>query len=276
VVTVGSPTLITTQPANQNICIGDDAHFAVVAAGTGLSYQWQMSTNGGVTYTNLINSNPYSGVLSANLTVSQPPLSMSGMRFRVIVSGNTACANVGSAIATLTVNNLPAVSFYPAPYSKLLPGLTTTLYAVVVPNTISSFAWWHDGVIVPGATTNTYVVDFDHIGVYKLSVTDINGCTNFSDTMSIRDSALGKIFMYPNPSNGHFLLRMYSEPNKVIPLKVNVFNNMGTKVLTLPFTQTQSYQRIDINTRRCGKGIYWVELLDKDDKRISISRILVQ
>jgi len=276
VVTTSAPTLITTQPVDQNICIGNDAHFSVVAAGTGLSYQWQVTTNGGVTYSNLINIGPYSGVLSPNLTISQPTQAMSGSRFRVIVSGNAACANIASATAILTVNPLPAVSFYPAPYSKLLPGLTTTLYAVVTPNTTSSYTWWHDGVIVPGATTNTYLVDFDHIGVYKLSVTDINGCTNFSDTMSIRDSALGKIFMYPNPSNGYFLLRLYSGPNKVIPLTINVFNNMGTKVLSLPYTQTQSYQQIYINSRQYGKGIYWVELLDKDDKRISISRILVQ
>jgi subtilisin-like proprotein convertase family protein len=275
VITVGTPVVITTAPVNQNICLGSNAHFSVVAAGSGLSYQWQISTNGGATFTNLINGGNYNGVTTANLTVTQPPLSMTGTIFRVIVNSTTACAPA-SATATLTVNPLPTVSFYPSPYRKLLPGLTTTLNAVVAPNTINAYTWWHDGAVVPGATSSTYLVDFDHIGLYQLSVIDNNGCSNISDTMSIRDSALGIMFMYPNPCNGYFQLRMYSEPNKVVPLVLNVYNNMGTKVLTQSYTQTRSYQQIVVNTTRYGKGIYWVELLDKDDKRISISRILVQ
>jgi subtilisin-like proprotein convertase family protein len=60
VVTVGVPAVITTQPVNQNICIGSNANFTVAGAGTGLSYQWQVSINGGVTFSNVVNAGVYS------------------------------------------------------------------------------------------------------------------------------------------------------------------------------------------------------------------------
>ena len=36
-----SPSILTPQPANQSITYGENASFTVVAAGTGLTYQWQ-------------------------------------------------------------------------------------------------------------------------------------------------------------------------------------------------------------------------------------------
>lgn len=278
-VTVTSTVInpITTQPTDQKICLGNDAQFSVAATGTGLTYQWQVSLDGGATYSNIVNSGVYSGATSAALTITQPPLSMSGFRYRVFVNGSSTCAPSLSNTALLTVNKKPAISFYSHPYHLLLPGLTTTLTSVLTPpNSAASYAWWYNGAVLPGATADTLLVDFAHIGLYQVSVTDTNGCTNISDSASIRDSALGRMFIYPNPAEGQFQVRYYSEPNTSTPRTLNLYNNNGVKILTKSYTQTISYQRVDIDIRRNGKGMYWVELLDKNGKRICIKKVMVK
>lgn len=273
-VVAGAVAVITTPPADQTVCLGNNAQFSVIAAGSALTYQWQVTTNGGVTFTNLINGGVFSGVNTATLTVTAPPVSMSGQRFRVVVNGNI-CAPVLSNAALLTVNALPVVSFYPHPYSLLLPGLTTTLQSVVSP-AAATYTWLHDGIAVPGGIADTLLVDFNNIGLYQLRVTDINGCTNISDTMSIRDSALGKMFVYPNPSSGKFQVRLFTPPNTAVARTLLVYNNMGNRIITKPYTQTMAWQQIDVDVRRNGKGVYWVEIVDKDGKRMSMSRVLIQ
>ena len=278
-VTVTSTVInpITTQPANQKVCLGNDAQFSVAATGTGLTYQWQVSLDGGATYANIVNAGVYSGATTASLTITKPPLSMNGLRYRVFVNGSSTCAAVLSNPALLTVNAKPTISFYSHPYHLLLPGLSTTLTSVLTPpNSAASYAWWYNGAVLPGATADTLLVDFAHIGLYQVSVTDTNGCTNISDSASIRDSTLGKMFIYPNPAGGQFQVRYYSESNTPTPRTLNLYNNNGVKILTKAYTQTISYQRVDIDIRRNGKGMYWVELLDKNGKRISIKKVMVQ
>jgi subtilisin-like proprotein convertase family protein len=274
-VVAGAAPVITIQPADQTVCIGNNAQFSVISTGTALTYQWQVTTNGGVTFTNLINGGVFSGVNTATLTVTAPPVSMSGQRYRVIINGTGSCASVLSNAALLTVNALPVVSFYPHPYSLLLPGLTTTLQSVVSP-AAATYTWLHDGIAVLGGIADTLLVDFNNIGVYQLRVTDINGCTNISDTMSIRDSALGRMFVYPNPSSGNFQVRLYTPPNAAVARTLMVYNNMGNRIITKPYTQTMAWQQIDVDVRRNGKGVYWIEIVDKDGKRISMSRVLIQ
>ncbi|MGG9962482.1 T9SS type A sorting domain-containing protein [Ferruginibacter sp. SUN106] len=276
VVTVGLPTTIVTQPVNQSVCTDKVASFTVVAGGTGLTYQWQVTTNGGVTFLNITDGGVYSGATTATLTITAPPISMSGYRYRVIINGSVACATVVSNAATLTVNPLPVIVIYTHPYHKLLPGLTTTLASIVTPNAAAAYTWFHDGLVVPGATADTLLVDFNNIGLYQLRVIDINGCTNVSDTMSIRDSALGKMFVFPNPSSGRFQVRYYNTPNTASPRTLTVYDNTGQRTITRSFTQTISYERLDIDVRSHGKGLYWVELTDKDGKRLGLSRLLVQ
>ena len=92
---------ITNQPANSTIVGGTNADFSVVAEGTDVSYQWQVSHDGGITFTDLTNDGIYSGVTSATLTLTNVPISMDGKQYKVKVSnGSEAVSNA----AALTVN----------------------------------------------------------------------------------------------------------------------------------------------------------------------------
>src|SRR5689334_17097199 len=99
--------VFTQQPAPLTICEGSNASFSVVATGSGaLSYQWQLSTDLGLTWTSLTNSGVYSGVTTANLQISTVPASMNAYRYRCVVSdGSTSNSNS----ASLSVNAAPIV-----------------------------------------------------------------------------------------------------------------------------------------------------------------------
>jgi hypothetical protein len=99
-ITVNTLPAINSQPTNQGITYGSDASFTVSATGTGISYQWQEYIS---TWNNITNGGVYSNATTATLNLTKPTVSMSGRKYRCIVTG--ACAPVAqSNEATLTVN----------------------------------------------------------------------------------------------------------------------------------------------------------------------------
>jgi len=93
---------VTTPPSNLTVCANSNATFTAVATGAGISYQWQVSTNGGGSYTNLTNTAPYSGVTTNTLLITNVPASFNNNRYRLVVSG-TCPPNAISAAANYLV-----------------------------------------------------------------------------------------------------------------------------------------------------------------------------
>lgn len=91
---------ITTQPKNVTVNSGEKAVFTVAAAGTGLKYQWRVSTNGGMTWGNT----SLSGNKTAKLTVDAT-MKRNGYQFKCEVS-NDAGDVIESNIAILSVNSI--------------------------------------------------------------------------------------------------------------------------------------------------------------------------
>ncbi|HEX2684481.1 MAG TPA: T9SS type A sorting domain-containing protein, partial [Ferruginibacter sp.] len=276
-VTVNTPTTISTQPVNQTICTDKVATFSVVAAGTGpFSYQWQVSTNSGNTWTNVTNGGVYSGATTSTLTITAPPVSMSGNFYRVVINGAAPCASVTSFQVVLTVNPLPTVVISAAPYTSLFPGLITQLTSTVSPNAAATYTWLRNGVTVAGAGTGSLNVDVDHLGAYQLRVTDVNGCTNVSNIINIKDSATGKCFIYPNPTSGQFQVRYHSVANNILPRTLTVYDAKGDRVFTQLYTIGRPYDRMDVDMRAYGKGLYWVEIGDANGNRLTMCRVVIQ
>ena len=121
------------------------------------------------------------------------------------------------------------------------------------------------------------MVDINGLGDYQLSVTDINGCGfGLSNIITITDHFALNLFVYPNPTAGQFEARYYLDANNATPRSLIVYNNRGEKVITKSFVQTISYQKIDVDIRPYGKGLYWIALVDKNGKRLAMSRVVVQ
>ncbi len=100
--TVNAPPAVTSDPVNRTIYGLGSTTFTVAANGTGLSYRWQVSTNGGTIWTNLNNGSPYSGVTTATLTVNPAATGMNGYKYHCVVSGTCPPTDT-SAAASLTV-----------------------------------------------------------------------------------------------------------------------------------------------------------------------------
>jgi len=85
----------------------------VVATGTGITYQWQRSTDNGTTWNNIVNDALHSGTTTNAVTVINPTVGQNGHRYRVIVSGTCPPA-VTSSVVILVVATPPTITTQPA------------------------------------------------------------------------------------------------------------------------------------------------------------------
>ena len=94
---------ITTEPANQGVTAGSNAIFIAAASGTPTpTLQWQVSTDGGGTWTNLSDTAPYSGSSTGMLNITAVAAAMNGYQYRCLAS-NSIQGSVASNAATLTI-----------------------------------------------------------------------------------------------------------------------------------------------------------------------------
>ena len=274
-VTVNQPVSITAQPVNTAACTNAVASFTTAASGTATNHNWRVSADNGNIWTDVSNGGVYNGAKTATLTISAPPVAMNGYLYRDSVVGAAPCGAVKTNIVRLTVNPLPTVVITASPYQHLLPGLKTTLSSTSSPaaNPTGGYSWLKNGSAVAGGTNGTLVVDVDGIGDYTLQVTDVNGCINTSNMVTISDSASGKVFIYPNPNSGQFQVRYYTSANNVgQPRGINVYDSRGKRLMTNSYAIGSPYQRMDVDLRSQGAGVYWIEVVDMAGNRLAIGR----
>jgi len=92
--------VITTQPLDVAVTVTSYATFTVAAAGTApFSYQWQVSTDAGSSWSNLTNAGDYAGVDLTDLTVTTRA-GLNGCQYRCVVSNSVGPAISGAATLT--------------------------------------------------------------------------------------------------------------------------------------------------------------------------------
>jgi hypothetical protein len=98
-------TVITGQPQNQTVTVGQSTVFSVQTSAPGtVSFQWQVSTNGGSAWSNTSDNTIYVGSTSSVLNVNSIPIGLNGYQYRCIAGYNTTLTY--SSPATLTVLTL--------------------------------------------------------------------------------------------------------------------------------------------------------------------------
>ena len=104
VLSVGGFVSITSQPMDTNVFVGDTANFSITASYAN-AYQWQVSTDNGVSFVNLIDDANYSGTTTSSLTISNYDIDFMGYVYRAIASNTSPdCpSSETSSNATLTV-----------------------------------------------------------------------------------------------------------------------------------------------------------------------------
>ena len=102
-----------TSPSNQIINVGTNTTFSVAATGSaGVSnFTWQVSTDGGTSWTNVVNGGVYSGAATSTLTLTGVPYSMNNYKYRVMISSSDyICGNTVSTSANLQFLNVAPIA----------------------------------------------------------------------------------------------------------------------------------------------------------------------
>lgn len=99
-IVINSSVAVTTNPINASRVIPATANFSVTATGTALSYQWQVSSDGGNSWASVSNG---SGGTTATYTTPATEDAMNGYQYKCIVTNS--CNVVTSTSGTLTLTN---------------------------------------------------------------------------------------------------------------------------------------------------------------------------
>ena len=268
ILTVNNISVINTQPAGAVACAGSSASFNVAANGTSPAYQWQLSTDGGVTFTNI------AGETGTSLSLANVTMAMNNNKYHVLISG---CGTVTSANATLTVNALPVVVISASPSTKLLQGQVTTLTAATTPPA-TTYSWFKGTALIPGATTNSIIVSYNgpsDLGDYKASVTDINNCSGVSNVITISDSTIHTSFIFPNPNTGLFWVRYNVGPAASQTRIITIFDSKGARVYSQSSIIVSPNDAMKVEVRYLKAGVYMVELSDATGKRLAKGKVMI-
>jgi hypothetical protein len=149
---VGAAPRVTTQPHSQTVPAGTTVTFTATASGTPTpTAQWQISTNGGRTFSNI------SGATSTSLTVTTS-VSMNGYRYRAVFTNVISVATTSTA--TLSVQYPPSVTTNPT-NQAVVASHSVSFRAAASANPAATVQWQvstdggHTFSNITGATSTT-------------------------------------------------------------------------------------------------------------------------
>lgn len=255
--TVFSPVTITTQPtATVAICQNTSTTFTVAATGTITSYQWQVSTDGGTTFTNI------SGATTTSFTLTNVLLSQNATRYRVVVTGN--CNTLNSTVILLTVNSLPSFTIGNTPSSVCISDSAVNLTASLAGGT-----WSGNGVqgsqFLPsvaglGAAVLTYTVTNSFGCTLAQSITiQVNACPERQLTLNMPNS----ITVYPNPGNGRLSLLVRTALYKKLGMRL--YASDGKLLKTQQLTGITYNSIVPVDLTRFPNGVYQLYLFNDEN-----------
>lgn len=129
--------VVTAQPVPDTVCTGGNAAYKVVA-NNAYHYQWQVSTNGGSSFTDVVNAGVYSGATTDSLNITAPPAGYSNNQYRCVLTGTCSLKDTTVAVG-LVVNTPPAITGQPA--NKSICAGTNTSFHVAATGSGLKYRW---------------------------------------------------------------------------------------------------------------------------------------
>ncbi|MBK8858081.1 MAG: immunoglobulin domain-containing protein [Opitutaceae bacterium] len=106
--------VIGLHPSDHTATAGQTFVFSISANGSGVSYQWEVSSNDGVDWDPLVNGGAYSTVTSNVLNITAE-IGLDGYRYRCIATNGFGSAASNSALLTVNAANIaPSFSVHPS------------------------------------------------------------------------------------------------------------------------------------------------------------------
>lgn len=298
-----------------NLCSGQTTTLTASSNLSGVTYQWQLSTNNGSSWTNVVNGLKYAGAQTPSLVVKSVVLSFDKYLYRCTVS--SSCNSVNSPSSLLRVTSSPVVTSQPI--NVFTPLNSVAYFGVQVSNpTNCNYQWqintlgttWTnlvDNTTIAGANTNELVVDVISTyqnkkfrcrlnsscsSVYKYSnaalLTIGSGTSTTSGSsssfklddeeseMTIESNVNNDFVMYPNPTNGTFYVNYNLQNSTHVSIKM--YDMLGQIVETVVDNNLEAGDyTTEYNTANLANGSYIVILtsVDSEGKAITTHKRLV-
>jgi hypothetical protein len=246
---VFAPSIINSHPQNTTVCSTSNVSFTVIATGPNTGYQWQVSTDGGVTFNNI------AGATTASLTLNGVSPSQNSNRYRCTLTGG--CALVNSNAAILTVNPKPVFTLGSIPSGLCISDTALTLTA-----SLAGGIWSGNGVqgnkFFPSAAglvtaTITYTVT-NSFGCSSASSANIQ--VNACPERHILLSADNSLIIYPNPNNGQLSIKVRSDLYTRLGMKV--YGSDGRLIKTQIYTGLFYDQVLPVDLSNVSNGSYFL------------------
>ncbi len=276
ILTVIAPVTISTQPVNAELCSGGNTTFTVAGNSVpAIIYQWQVSTDGGATWSNV------SGGNSASLALNAVTAIMNGNRYRCLLSNATCTVPATSNSALLTVRATPTVTLAASPLTTLIPGNKTTLTATASSGTGGTFSnVWTYNTNPLTVSGNSYVVDVEHVGVYEVQLQETWPsslvCSAISQAITISAGVSNNLFIFPSPNDGNFTVSYYNNGGTATQRTLAIFDSKGSMVFNKAFNISGPYTLLPVNLQRANRGIYYVVVGDATGKRLAEGKVHVR
>jgi subtilisin-like proprotein convertase family protein/uncharacterized protein YjdB len=234
------------------VCHNSTAAVTFSGATTGTVYSWTNSTTsiglaasgtGNISFTAL---NTTGAPVVATITVTP--------RF---TNGGTTCTGTPRTF-TITVNPLPVVSAGTLPARICISDTLVPLNGTPVGGSWSGIGTSGMNFVPPATAVGTWPITY--------TFRDLNGCTNSATIAATvlacdernRDLDNRAVFLYPNPNNGQFNLRINSTRFNVLGMRV--FNSAGQLVSTKQWSGLVFARVIPVDLTNLPAGIYMVRL----------------
>jgi hypothetical protein len=194
---------ITAQPSNKDLCVSSPTNtsFTVSANNTGGTYQWQVSTDNGATWSNLSNGGIYSTVTTATLNLTTVTAAYDGYMYRLLLSHPAYICSplISTAVTLRAFGAKPAQPGIINGDVTVCPSVSGLGYSItVVPQTVS-YAWtlpsgWS---LTAGTGTNAITATSGTTGG-NIQVSGINTCgTGTARLLAVTVAAPAPTFTAP-------------------------------------------------------------------------------
>ena len=209
---VNSAPAFSLQPVSATICAAGNASFTVGSNGTGLTYQWQMSTGTG--FADIGDTSPYSGTSTPTLTITAAGASMNGYVYHCIVSGVCNGPDISND-AILHVGTPPVI--YLPPQDTAMCAGTSAVFAIQALGLGIQFQWQMDQGSGAGFVTLAEASPYSGTKTDSLTITGVNQLMDgykyrciLTGTCSPADTSAAGTLYFNTP------VLIYGQPDKVV------------------------------------------------------------
>ena len=226
VTVVVNPLPVVVSKGNVNICEGDTAQLEVVATGNIL---WQPS--------DFLNDATIATPLSFPSVTTE---------YTIVVTDNNNCVNEDKS--KVIVNSFP-----PIPQINNFENILSTVSGY-------QYQWYRNDTLIPN--TNYNVITPQQPGYYSVRISNNQGCSSYSENiffempLSVFDGENDAVTIYPNPSNGAFIIQLPQKES----FSASVFDMQGRKIMEQNFSVGEATFQL----QNLPKGVYQLHLNQKN------------